>query len=73
MEAGKFMDFCKVANNLFDKICTEFDTIWQKRKRVLSSKVLVLFILKLVLSKNKQGYGRPSVTVGATRGHEQNF
>lgn len=57
MEAGKFMDFCKVANNLFDKICTEFDTIWQKRKRVLSSKLLVLFILKLVLSKNKQGYG----------------
>ena len=57
MEAGKFMDFCKVANNLFDKICTEFDTIWQKRKRVLSSKLLVLFILKLVVSKNKQGYG----------------
>ena len=56
METSRFIDFCSAANKLFDNICKEFDSTWQKRSRILNSKLLVLFILKLVLSKNKQGY-----------------
>jgi len=44
-------------NPLFEKSCREMDQVWQKRKRILDTKWLVIFILKMVLSKNKQGYG----------------
>lgn len=36
--------------------CLDYDKIWQVRKRVIDTHFLVLFIFKLVLSKNKQGY-----------------
>ena len=38
-------------------IAENFDTQWQKRQRVLSTFLIILFIFKLVFSKNKQGYG----------------
>jgi len=38
-------------------IADDFDRKWQKRKRVLNTLLMVLFIFRLVLSKNKQGYG----------------
>ena len=37
-------------------IADEFDQTWQKRKRVLNTMLLILFIFRLVFSKNKQGY-----------------
>lgn len=39
-----------------EKICLDFDKIWQTRKRIITTQFLVTFILKLVLSKNSQGY-----------------
>ena len=42
---------------IFRKISKKFDLSWQKRKRVLDSQLLVAFLLKLVESKNRQGYG----------------
>jgi len=38
-------------------VADEFDQQWQKRKRVLNTLLIVLFIFRLVFSKNKQGYG----------------
>ncbi len=38
-------------------VADEFDRQWQKRKRVLNTMLLILFIFRLVFSKNKQGYG----------------
>lgn len=38
-------------------VANAFDQQWQKRRRVLSTLLLVLFIFRLVFSKNKQGYG----------------
>ena len=38
-------------------VADEFDRTWQKRQRVLSTLLIVLFIFRLVFSKNKQGYG----------------
>ena len=38
-------------------VSDQFDQIWRKRKRIIGTQLLILFIIKLVLSKNKQGYG----------------
>ncbi len=40
-----------------DEICHDFDSLWRKRKRLINTQLLVLFIFRLVFSKNKQGYG----------------
>jgi len=38
-------------------IAENFDKTWQKRQRVISTLLIILFIFRLVFSKNKQGYG----------------
>lgn len=38
-------------------VAQEFDQKWQKRKRIINTMLLILFIFRLVFSKNKQGYG----------------
>ena len=37
--------------------CNDFDAAWRKRKRLIDTQLLVLFIFRLVFSKNKQSYG----------------
>jgi len=49
-------DFWIPLQLLIEKTCLEFDKIWQTRQRVIDTQFLVIFILKLVLSKNSQGY-----------------
>jgi hypothetical protein len=38
-------------------IADEYDKKWQKRRRILDTLLIMLFIFRLVFSKNKQGYG----------------
>ena len=38
-------------------ISDEADQTWRRRKRVINTLLLILFIFRLVFSKNKQGYG----------------
>jgi len=38
-------------------VANEFDQQWQQRKRTINTLLLILFIFRLVFSKNKQGYG----------------
>ena len=57
MNTDKSLDFWSEVKNIFKKISDKFDAQWQKRKRILSTQLLVTFIIKLVQSKNKQGYG----------------
>lgn len=38
-------------------VANDFDEQWQKRKRTLNTLLVVLFIFRLVFSKNNQGYG----------------
>jgi hypothetical protein len=45
-------------------VANAFDRQWQKRRRVLNTLLLVLFIFRLVFSKNKQGYGTTLVESG---------
>ena len=56
MNAEKSLNFWTEVKNIFKKVSDKFDAEWQKRKRVLNTQLLVAIILKLVQSKNKQGY-----------------
>lgn len=49
--------FWETIKDSIEKISKDCDTKWRKRKRIIGTKFLILFIFKLVLSKNKQGYG----------------
>ena len=49
-------DFWKPLQEVIEEKCSGFDHVWQTRKRVITTHFLVIFILKLVLSKNSQGY-----------------
>lgn len=49
-------DFLSPLQILIEEECLNFDKIWQTRKRIITTRFLVIFILKLVLSKNRQGY-----------------
>lgn len=50
------MDFWQPSQELIRQLCSDFDSRWQVRKRAIDTHFLVLFIFKLVLSKNRQGY-----------------
>jgi hypothetical protein len=39
-----------------EAVANDFDQQWQKRKRVLNTLLIMLFIFRLVFSNNKQGY-----------------
>lgn len=49
-------DFWSPVQKVIETVCVNFDSKWQVRKRVIDTHFLVLFIFKLVLSKNQQGY-----------------
>ncbi len=53
----KNIEFWEAIKKSIKKISQIYDKTWQKRKRLLDTKFLISFIFKLVLSKNKQGYG----------------
>lgn len=46
-------------------VANAFDRQWQQRRRVLNTLLLVLFIFRLVIAKNKQGYGTTLVELWA--------
>lgn len=50
----------KIIGLIFD-VANKYDQKWQKRKRVLNTMLIILFIFRLVFSKNKQGY---LITIG---------
>jgi len=43
------------------EVASDYDQQWQVRSRLINTALLVLFIFRLVFSKNKQGYGITSV------------
>ncbi|WLI10770.1 MULTISPECIES: transposase [Pseudomonas] len=49
--------FWTKVGKLFQRTCQSTDPEWQKRRRVIDTRLLVVFILKMVLSRNRQGYG----------------
>jgi len=53
---ARMQEFWSPLQLLIEETCYQFDKIWQTRQRVINTQFLVIFILKLVLSKNSQGY-----------------
>ncbi len=47
MQMEESITFWSEVKDIFKQISEKFDTVWQKRKRVLSTQLLVTFILKL--------------------------
>ena len=60
-------DFWRPLSLLTSELCADFDSCWQQRKRVVTTQFLVLFILKLVLNKNSQGYKSDVATLNRTK------
>ncbi|MCP4388142.1 MAG: DUF4338 domain-containing protein, partial [Gammaproteobacteria bacterium] len=50
---------------LLSGVADEFDAQWQQRRRVINTLLLMLFIFRLVFSKNQQGYGATIVELWA--------
>jgi len=50
---------------LLSSVADEFDAQWQQRRRVINTLLLMLFIFRLVFSKNQQGYGATIVELWA--------
>ena len=57
MEVEKSLNFWTEVKNIFKKISDKFDAEWQKRKRVLSTQLLVAIIQPI--AKTQQGHHRP--------------
>ena len=50
---------------LLNSVADEFDAQWRQRRRVIDTLLLMLFIFRLVFSKNQQGYGTTIVELWA--------
>ncbi len=50
---------------LLASVAEEFDSQWQQRQRAINTLLLMLFIFRLVFSKNKQGYATTVVELWA--------
>ena len=50
---------------LLSAVADEFDAQWQQRRRVINTLLLMLFIFRLVFSKNQQGYATTIVELWA--------
>lgn len=40
---------------LIDSVCSEYDELWQKRNRVLNSKIILMMLFKITLGNRRQG------------------
>ena len=48
-------EFWVSVKEIVDKSCKEQDAIWQKRSRVLNSKIITLMIIKIIIAHRHQG------------------
>lgn len=55
MKERRVIDHWSNIKIVIDSICSEYDTKWQRRSRVLNSKLIVLMIFKIILSARRQG------------------
>jgi hypothetical protein len=64
-EQDPFVELWRRVIVLLSCVADEFDAQWQQRRRVIDTLLLVLFIFRLVFSKNQQGYGTTIVELWA--------
>lgn len=49
------VEYWSEVKKIIDKVCSGYDAIWQKRNRVLNSKIVILMIFKITLGNRQQG------------------
>lgn len=49
------IDYWSSVKEIIDRVCEGYDALWQKRSRVLNSKIIVIMIFKIILSDRRQG------------------
>ncbi|MGV7960159.1 IS4 family transposase [Photorhabdus tasmaniensis] len=50
------MDIYHFLNKTFFDSCSKIDNFWRKRKRSIDTKLIVLFLMKIISGKNNHGY-----------------
>ncbi len=55
MRAKAVIDYWSSVKKIVDKVCADYDVLWQKRSRILNSKIVIIMIFKLILSDRRQG------------------
>ncbi|WP_118987605.1 hypothetical protein [Photorhabdus sp. CRCIA-P01] len=50
------MDLYQRLNKTFFNSCSTIDKLWQKRKRTINTKLIVLFLMKIISGKNNHGH-----------------
>ncbi len=55
MSEQSVIDYWSSVKEIIDTVCEDYDALWQKRSRVLNSKIVVIMIFKIILSDRRQG------------------
>lgn len=55
MSEQAVIDYWSSVKKIIDRICKIYDALWQKRSRVLNTKIIVIMIFKIILSDRRQG------------------
>ncbi|MDE9484024.1 hypothetical protein [Xenorhabdus bovienii] len=50
------MNIYQRLNKTFFNLCSRIDKSWQKRKRAIDTKLIILFLMKIISGKNNHGY-----------------
>lgn len=49
------IDYWSSVKKIIDKVCEGYDALWQRRRRILNSKIVIIMIFKIILSDRRQG------------------
>lgn len=55
MNKEAVIDYWLSVKVIIDKVCKDYDRLWQKRNRILNTKIIVIMILKIILNDRRQG------------------
>lgn len=49
------IDYWSSVKKIIDRLCEDYDALWQKRHRILNTKIIVIMIFKMILSDRHRG------------------
>ena len=55
MSEEAIVDYWSTVKKIIDKTCEDYDGVWQKRHRVLSTKIILMMIFRMAMSQRRQG------------------
>ena len=56
MSEQAIIDYWSSVKKIIDRICKSYDVLWQKRNRILNTKIIIMMIFKIILSARRQGF-----------------